>query len=336
MYRMGARLSTPLPSHRVGRLQIGASGANLRKTARTGAGGADTDQAGMDFDTLDQFKAAPKGQYGKGPFALVIAEDRVELASTLDHVQSLGFKAIFVLAPAGLDVPPPPAGAEKTRHIIRHPSRQPGAVTKAVNALAEKVPGEWVHYCFNGEYLFYPFCEDRTVGEMTTWVMEERRSAILTYVIDLYAPDLNVHPDAVSLDTAMLDGSGYYAQTRRNAAGDVMERQLDFYGGLRWRFEEHVAQPKRKIDRVGLFQALPGVRLRDDHTLSDEEMNTYTCPWHNSLSAAICSFRVAKALRTNPGSRCDISDFRWHKSVPFHWSSLQLMELGLMEPGQWF
>jgi hypothetical protein len=65
-------------------------------------------------------------------------------------------------------------------------------------------------------------------------------------------------------------------------------------------------------------------------------MNTYACPWHHSLTGAICSFRVAKALRTNPGSRHDISDFRWHKSERFNWSSLQLMELGLMEPGQWF
>ncbi|WP_025311832.1 hypothetical protein [Roseicyclus elongatus] len=290
----------------------------------------------MDFDTLEQFAGSAAGTFGKGPFAMVIAEDATELTSTLDHVQSLGFRAIFVVAPDGLAVPPPPATSEVVRHVIRHPSRRRGTAQKAVNALIALVPGEWIHYCFNGEYLFFPFCEDRTVGELTTWVMEERRTAILTYVIDLYAPNLNTHPDAVCLDTALLDSSGYYAETRRNDAGDILDRQLNFYGGLRWRFEEHVAQPKRKIDRVGLFQAMPGLKLRDDHTLSDEEMNTYACPWHHSLSAAICSFRVAKALRTNPGSRYDISDFRWHKSVPFRWSSLQLMELGLMEPGQWF
>jgi len=161
---------------------------------------------------------------------------------------------------------------------------------------------------------------------------------VLTYVIDLYAGDLTSHPNAVDLDGALLDSSGYYADTRRGGSNgdDVMERQLNFYGGLRWRFEEHVAKPKRKIDRVGLFQAKPGLTLREDHTLTDEEMNTYACPWHHSLTASICSFRVAKALRTNPGSRHDISDFRWHKSTQFHWSSMQLMELGLMEPGQWF
>lgn len=290
----------------------------------------------MDFDTLDQFDAVRPGTFGKGPAALVIAEDRVEVASTLEHVRSLGFRHIFVLAPPDLAVPPPPAGVKSQQHVIRARSRAPGAAQAAVNILIEKMPGEWLHYCYNGEYLFYPFCEDRSVGEMFTWVMEERRFAILTYVIDLYAPDLRLYPDAVSLDTAMLDSSGYYAEGRPDEHGNPKDRQLDFYGGLRWRFEEHVPNPKRKIDRIGLFQARPGLRLLEDHTLNDAELNTYACPWHHSLTAAICSFRVAKALRTNPGSRYDISDFRWHKSTPFHWSSLQLMELGLMEPGQWF
>ncbi|QXT39564.1 hypothetical protein [Gymnodinialimonas ceratoperidinii] len=292
----------------------------------------------MNFETLSAFKTAPATAFGKGPFAVLIAEDKVELASSLDHLHSLAFKAIFVLAPEEVAVPDAPKNAASKQHVIRHPSRQPGATQAMVNALIEKVPGQWIHYCYNGEYLFYPFCEDRTVGELVTWVMEERRASVLTYVVDLYAGDLGAHPNAVDLDSALLDSSGYYAETRRGGAErtEVMERQLNFYGGLRWRFEEHVAKPKRKIDRVGLFQAAPGLTLREDHTLSDEEMNTYACPWHHSLSAAICSFRVAKALRTNPGSRHDIPYFRWHKSVQFHWSSMQLMELGLMEPGQWF
>ncbi|OAN70369.1 hypothetical protein A8B78_20770 [Jannaschia sp. EhC01] len=292
----------------------------------------------MNFDSLSSFKAAPAASLGKGPFAILIAEDRVELASSLDHLHSLAFKAIFILAPDEVAVPDAPEGAKCLQHIIRHPSRQPGATQAVVNALIEKAPGEWIHYCYNGEYLFYPFCEDRTIGELVTWVMEERRESVLTYVVDLYAGDLSAHPNAVDLDGALLDSSGYYAETRRGGPelDEVMERQLNFYGGLRWRFEEHVAKPKRKIDRVGLFRAAPGLTLREDHTLSDEELNTYACPWHHSLSASICSFRVAKALRTNPGSRHDIPDFRWHKSTQFHWSSMQLMELGLMEPGQWF
>ncbi len=290
----------------------------------------------MKFENLSQFQATSPAEFGPGPAAMVILEDRVEVASTLDHVHKLGFREIFVFAPPDLEVPPLPEGTKSRQHIIRGRSRAPGAAHAAVNALIGKMPGQWLHYCFNGEYLFFPFCEDRSVGELTTWVMEERRASVLTYVVDLYAPDLDAHPNAVSLSDAMLDSSGYYAESRLDENNHPRERQLNFYGGLRWRFEEHVSKPKRKIDRVGLFQALPDLRLREDHTLSDEELNTYACPWHHSLSGAICSFRVAKALRTNPGSRHDIPDFRWHKSTQFHWSSLQLMELGLMEPGQWF
>jgi hypothetical protein len=290
----------------------------------------------MNFDNLDQFSKVAPGSFGKGPAAMLIAEDGIEVASSMAHLRSLGFRHIFVLAPPDLAVPPLVDDIKVQLHVIRARTRAPGATQAAMNILIDKMPGEWLHYCYNGEYLFYPFCEDRSVGEMVTWVMEERRSAILTYVIDLYAPDLRSHPNAVSLDSAMLDSSGYYAEGRTDTNGHAKERQLNFYGGLRWRFEEHVSKPKRKIDRIALFQAAPGVRLLDDHTLSDDEMNTFACPWHHSLTAAICSFRVAKALRSNAGSRYDIADFRWHKSTQFHWSSLQLMELGLMEPGQWF
>jgi len=293
-------------------------------------------QPRMIHPSISSFAAhAAREPLGKGPFAIVIAEDRTELASTLDHLTHLGFRRLFLLAPDDVDLPDDiddPAIVD----VIRHPTRQPGTATRIVNTLIKLVPGEWIHYCFNAEYLFFPFCEQRRIGEAIAFVTEERRDVVPTYVIDLYAEDLTRHPDAVSLETAHLDSSGYYAETRRNEAGEVQERQLNFYGGLRWRFEEHVPAPKRRIDRSSLFRATPGLALKDDHSLSDPEMNTYSCAWHHSMSATVCSFRVAKALRSNPGSRHDVDTFRWHKSTRFYWSSQQLMELGLMEPGQWF
>ena len=85
-----------------------------------------------------------------------------------------------------------------------------------------------------------------------------------------------------------------------------------------------------------LFRAKEGLQLRPDFTFSDEEYNTYACPWHNSLTAAMCSFRTAKALRRNAGSAPHIRTFKWRNSAPFQWHSQQLLDLGLMEPGQWF
>lgn len=271
----------------------------------------------------------------RGPLAIVMAEDEVEVSSTLAHLVKCGFRDIVLLAPEGLTLTP----AEEERiHIATHDVFAEAALPAAVNQVIDRVEGAWVHYCYNTEYLFFPFCETRRIREMLTFHNEERREAMLTYVIDLYAEDLGKHANAVALDSALLDRSGYYALTRKDATKNWQpkDRQMDFFGGLRWRFEEHVPWPRRRIDRISIFKARPGLRLSADFTLNEEELNTYACPWHHNLTAAVCSFRTAKALRTNPGSRHAIPTFRWHNSVPFEWHSQQLLDLGLMEPGQWF
>jgi hypothetical protein len=193
-----------------------------------------------------------------------------------------------------------------------------------------------MHYCFNAEYLFFPFCETRNVRELIAFNVEERRHSVMTYVVDLYSKNLGENPNAVSLDDAYMDKSGYYALARFTEDGEALERQLDFFGGLRWRFEEHIPWARRRIDRVGLFKAIKGLELRGDHTFNTQEYNTYACPWHHNISGTICSFRTAKALVSNPGSMYAIPHFWWKNSAKFEWNSNQLLELGLMEPGQWF
>jgi hypothetical protein len=270
-----------------------------------------------------------------GPVAIVMAEDEVEIDSTLAHLLKTGFRDVVLLAPEGVTVAP--EHAERV-HVVIHDVFAEAALPNAVNTMMDNLAGAWVHCCYNAEYLFFPFCETRRIREMLTFHAEERRAAMLTYVVDLYAGDLASHPNAVNLQDAWLDRSGYYALARKDPTRnwEPKDRQMDFFGGLRWRFEEHVPWPRRKIDRISLFRARPGLRLAPDFTLNDDEMNTYACPWHHNLTAAVCSFRTAKALRTNPGSRHAIQSFRWHNSAPFQWHSQQLLDLGLIEPGQWF
>lgn len=291
--------------------------------------------ARMKHTSISAFLDRTAAALPKTPGALVFAEDQTEVASTLEHLLKLGFGTVAVFAGPEIELP---EALEPRVHRIPWDIHRDGAVMTAVNRVIETAPGAWLHYCYNAEYLFFPFCETRSIGDLLAFHAEERRSAMLTYVIDLYAGDLGKHPDAVAPAEAMMDRSGYYALGRPDPANHnyPKERQLDFFGGLRWRFEEHVPPSRRRIDRIGLFRAAPGLTLREDHTFSDEEYNTYACPWHNNLTAAICSFRTAKALRSNPGSRFDIDTFRWQNSVPFQWHSQQLMDLGLMEPGQWF
>jgi hypothetical protein len=288
----------------------------------------------MRYGSLRDFLAKGKSALEKGPVCLIMVEDLIEVESTIRYHQLAGFRALIVFAPVELDLPPM---IEDEVHRVDYSMATDRALETAVNALIDAAPGLWFYYCYNAEYLFYPFCETRKIGEMLTFHAEERREAMLAYVVDAYADDLGRFPDAVSLDSTWMDKSGYYALSRSEpGTGHPRERQLDFYGGLRWRFEEHIPRDRRKIDRIALFQAKPGLRLRPDHTFSDEEYNTYACPWHNNLTVAIISFRTAKALKTNAGSAFDIPTFKWHNSVPFEWNSQQLLDLGLMEPGQWF
>jgi hypothetical protein len=292
----------------------------------------------MTAPTLKDFLAAPGKALARGPVAMILAEDETEIDSTLRHHLDLGFKSVLFLAPDAFGVADDVAADPRLVRIGHDLAAGEQRVTDAVNAVIDKTPGLWLYYCYNAEYLFYPFCETRSVGELLAFHTEERRDAMLTYVIDLYAPDLDRHPDAVSLEEAHLDRSGYYALGRPDPDnhGHPKDRQLDFFGGLRWRFEEHIPADRRKIDRIALFRARKGLRLRVGHTFTDEEYNTYACPWHNNLTAAIASFRTAKALKRNPGSTFGIHSFKWRNSVPFEWDSRQLLDLGLMEPGQWF
>ena len=289
----------------------------------------------MNHKSLRDFIANPGSALAKGPVALILVEDLVEVDTTIRHHMMAGFVSIVVFAPTELVLPDDLDGVV-TR--VDHDMTAEGAVQDVVNSVIKAAPGQWIYYCFNAEYLFHPFCETRSISEMLAFHTEERRDAVLGYVIDLYAKDLNRFPDAVSLDGAHLDKSGYYALARPDPKkpGETKTRQLNFFGGLRWRFEEHIAKDRRRIDRIPLFRAKTGLRMRSDFTFEDEEYNTYSCEWHHNLTVAVVSFRTAKALKSNAGSTFDINTFSWHNSAEFSWDSQQLLDLGLMEPGQWF
>lgn len=288
----------------------------------------------MHYSSLEDFIDTGRATLASGPVAVLLAEDGVLVESTVFHHQQAGFRTIVLLADETVRLG---AALAAQVHRVTYPVRSPLALQSAVNRLIPHCPPTtWLYCGYNGEYLFHPFRETRNVRELIAFHAEERRDAMLCYLIDLYAGDLTTHPDAVDIEGALLDRSGYYALARRAPDGTFKERQLDFFGGIRWRFEEHVPKNRRRIDRIALFRAQPGLVLGEDFCFNVEEYNTYACPWHHNLTAAVVSFRAAKALKANPGSTYDIHSFRWHNSVPFEWHSQQLMDLGLMEPGQWF
>lgn len=286
----------------------------------------------MRHSSLSAFLGVAQAQLSpKGPFALIFVEDAAEVESTVTHAEKLGFREVLIFGADDL-LPQDRDGL----HLVATNIHEVDAFAAIINKVIKLFPGVWMHYCFNAEYLFFPFCETRNIRELVAFSLEERRHTILSFVVDLYSTDLKSAPNAVCHESAHLDKSGYYALARFTEDGIPLERQLDFFGGLRWRFEEHVPWTRRKIDRVGVFLATPGLLINGDHTFNDPEYNTYSCPWHHNITAAICSFRTAKALVSNPGSMYEIPHFWWRGSEKFQWNSSQLLELGLMEPGQWF
>lgn len=289
----------------------------------------------MNHANLKEFIAKSGGALARGPIALILVEDLVEVDTTIRHHIMAGFTSVVIFAPAELQLP---GDLDAVIHRVDYDMTVEGATQTAVNAVIGAAPGQWIYYCYNAEYLFHPFCETRSVSEMLAFHSEERRDAILGYVVDLYANDLSESPNAVSLDTAHLDKTGYYALARPDPEhrDQPKDRQLNFFGGLRWRFEEHISERSRRIDRIPLFRAKPGLELLSDHTFNDQEYNTFACEWHHNVTVSITSFRTAKALKSNAGSTFEIETFSWHNSIPFNWESQQLLDLGLMEPGQWF
>lgn len=266
----------------------------------------------------------------RGPVAVILAEDDVEIASTVDHHRELGFATIILLHPGYLSAP---ADADDDVHRVVHDTLQDDALPTVVNRLVRACPSPtWFYAGYNAEYLYFPFCESRPVEEALRFHAEEHRAAMPCCVVDLYADDLASHPNAVSTDSACFDSRGYFAL----AAATGRDRELDLFGGLKWRFEQHVPADRRRIDRISLFRSRRGLRMTPDFRFNAPEYNTSSSPWHHNLTAAVCSFRTAKALRTNPASMFDIKTFRWFASERFAWSSEQLMQRGLMEPGQWF
>lgn len=270
----------------------------------------------------------------QGPLAIILIEDDSLIEETLDHHLKLDFRQLLVLSSTPLTLPPRFAGRVIN---LGWDCRQPDAHVEAVNCVIRALrPATWLYYCYNAEFLFFPFSETRSIVELLTFHSDEHREAMLTYVIDLYAGDLDQSPDGISMENAMFDRAGYSAQARMDAQGQALDRQQNYHGGLRWRFEEHIPPTRRNIDRISLFRTAPGLQITCDHRFNSAEYNTHSCPWHRNLTAAIASFRVAKALKSNPGSSEAIKTFRWRQSQPFEWRARQFMDLGLIEPGQWF
>lgn len=124
--------------------------------------------------------------------------------------------------------------------LIPRAAKSSSDISQEMNAVIAALPQRWIYFGYNGEYLFYPFCETRSIGEIIAFNTEERRKTISTTVVNFYAWHLGQSPHGVDVISIYLDRLGYYAETPRDGEQAPLPQQFNFYGGLRWRFKEHV------------------------------------------------------------------------------------------------
>lgn len=274
----------------------------------------------MRLETIDEYLGGPAT--GKGPIAVLLCETKAMAAESASALQQRGFQHIIAAGP-GFD------GVPDAEWISAFPAPIHTARdrTATLNRLIEIHAGRWVLVCFNGDFLFYPFAETRSISDLTEFLGSERRTAIMTYGIDLYS-DRMISGEQPTRDDSWFDAQAWYGFERGDGLADV-------YGGLGWRYEEYVPVATSRVNRPALFQARAGLRIGDDLWLDEDVMNTVACPWHNNPTMALMTTRRARMLLEHPNFKSAVTSLIWPKSEKFKWQSEQLVQHGLIEAGQW-
>ncbi|MBQ66071.1 MAG: hypothetical protein CMH07_03985, partial [Marinovum sp.] len=159
----------------------------------------------MDYASLDDFFKSGKHHLQKGPIALIFAEDDVELASTILHHSKLGFTKIIIFTKAMPTLPSEFKNNLVSVYVDLFNSPEISVIINKINILASS---QWVYFFYNAEYLFFPFCETRSVAELLNFHSEERREAMLTFVVDLYTKDFTNPAEATSLEYTLANSTG--------------------------------------------------------------------------------------------------------------------------------
>ena len=255
-----------------------------------------------------------------GPVAIVFIQDDALVDETFERLVKNGFKNFIAVgtAEAVSDL----NGATLT--ITVDPDRNL-KTPQILNILMPSLDGRWVYHCQNAEFLFFPFCEGRNIADLICFADEERRPSVFATTVDLYCKG------APNIDGATIDSGGFYSMVHTEN-GHPADRQIDVFGGLRWRHSDHFENHERVLNRNVLFKAHSELELAWDYRFNDPEYNTISCPWHHNVTICVASYWAYKRLTSDDKD----TDFTWFKSQKFDWSSTQLMLLGFMEPGQWF
>ncbi len=277
----------------------------------------------MDHQTIADF--ARKGaDLPGGVVTAILCESALHLDATAQHAVEQGSSSIVALGRASAALGDP--GVPVIR-IAEDPSDR--NVPDLIPQIMDALEGRWVLWLWNGEFFHFPFCETRTLGDLAEFLDAERRKLIYTYAFDLYADPLPGAQARLRDCEMHFDRIGYYAFPEQ-------DQTLKVYGALGWRFEEIAPSWMRQIGRASLVRAERGMDMKRDLHFEDPDFASVSCPWHRSPTAAMMSLRATRRILAHPAYPGRRGNLIWHGSVPFEWTSRQLLDLGMIEPGQWF
>lgn len=259
----------------------------------------------------------------RGVVGILLCESRLHAAASARRMIRQGIAAIIAIGDAPV-LKDPPCPIIRISEDVRE-----GRESTLLNPLFDMLAGRWVLWQWNGEFFFYPFSETRSLGDFTTFLDDERRVVALTCALDLYADDLpreSRDPETVAL---WFDRLGYQPFPRG-------EKTLRLFGGLGWRFEEMTPEHMQQLTRASLLKPEDGVHIGRDLIFEEPAYASFATPWHHSPTAAMMTLRRAWRILAHPHFNQVRKSLHWHGSTRFEWSSGQLLELGMIEPGQWF
>ena len=276
----------------------------------------------MKFDTVSAFaKTRPK--LPGGVVAVLLCETRMQVAATARRLEAQGASVILAIGQV--------TGMEDVSipviQIAERPTQR--GAWGMLNALIDALSDRWLLWLWNGEFFVFPYAETRTLRDLTDFLSDERRKMIFTYALDLYAHDLPAPEDDPTGEALNFDRIGYHAFPKE-------EQVLRLYGGLGWRFAEFTPKDLQQIGRTSLFRATKGVWMDRKYLFEDPDYASVSCKWHHNPTAAIMTLRRARRVMAHPRFHEARGKLIWEGSEPFDWNSQQLLELGMIEPGQWF
>ena len=276
----------------------------------------------MIFNTVKEFaRARPK--LPGGVIAILLCESERHVGASARRLAAQGASAIVAvgtpngLTDAGCAVFP----IAETPH--------PKSLPEMMQSLLTALSGQWVVWLWNSEFLVFPYGETRTLSDLAAFLGDERRTAIHGYVLDLYSRRLPTLSEDPSRSAMYFDRIGYYAFPEK-------DRTLRLRGGLGWRFEEFTPPSLQPINRAVMLKPGTDLKVSRDLSFGHSDYDSLSCPWHHNPTAAIMSLRRSRRIMAHPGFPALAHKLIWQGSTRFNWTSGQLLDLGLIEPGQWF